>query len=209
MLTQETESAFDPNQPYFDPKSSRDKPKWFNSHVAFRQKFDHPENITLTALREYAKPGGPLEGMQLFKQTRLSVIKVSKKEWDFILGLANGEVIDEPEDVTEMSESLAEAIEDTIDETVETIMEEVAEELDATSGAEIYEEIAEQITDQIIDNIHEIADEIAETLEQTANDTEEIAGTDHAANGIQGVTGEITKTPKSTTKRSQPDVMRE
>ncbi|KAK8165165.1 PUA-like domain-containing protein, partial [Phyllosticta citrichinensis] len=78
------ESAFDSKHPYYDSKSSRDQPIWHCVKVAFRSKFEHPERLTLTALKPLAANGGPLANMQLFKQSRLSVSKVSRGEWDFI-----------------------------------------------------------------------------------------------------------------------------
>ena len=83
------ESAFDKEHPYFDEKSTRDKPKWCVVHVEFRSKFQDP--VTLKQLQKYAKPGGILENMQTLKMSRLSVSKVSKKEWDFILTFANSD----------------------------------------------------------------------------------------------------------------------
>lgn len=74
-----SESAFDPEHPYFDEKSDREKPKWCLVHVKFVQKF--PEMVKLKELQKYAKDGGLLENMQMLKQTRLSVSKVTKKEW--------------------------------------------------------------------------------------------------------------------------------
>lgn len=79
------ESAFDPDHPYFDEKSTRDKPKWCVVHVEFRRKF--PQMVTLKELQRFAKPNGILENMQVLKLSRLSVSKVTKKEWDFIMGL--------------------------------------------------------------------------------------------------------------------------
>ena len=55
-------------------------------HVGFRQKFDRI--VKLKDLQKFSKPGGVLEGMQTLKQSRLSVSKVTKKEWDFIMSLA-------------------------------------------------------------------------------------------------------------------------
>src|SRR6266516_3902152 len=81
------ESAFDPDHPYYDPKSSRDNPKWFLVHVEFRRKFEIP--IGLPELREYAKKGGPLERMQAMTLSRLSVSKVTKAEWSFLMGILN------------------------------------------------------------------------------------------------------------------------
>ena len=83
------ETAFDPEHPYYDEKSDRAKPKWCLVHVQFRQKF--PEIIKLKELQQYAKPGGVLEKMQVLNQTRLSVSKVTKKEWDFIMSLVDSE----------------------------------------------------------------------------------------------------------------------
>ena len=85
------ESAFDPDHPYYDAKSTRDKPKWCVVHVEFRQKF--PKIITLRDLRSFSKDGGELENMQTLKMSRLSVSKVTKKEWDFILSLVDMEAV--------------------------------------------------------------------------------------------------------------------
>lgn len=83
------ESAFDSEHPYFDPKSDRDSPKWSLVHVEFRNKF--PNLVKLKELQKYAEKGGVLENLQTLKQSRLSVSKVSKKEWNFILGLVDEE----------------------------------------------------------------------------------------------------------------------
>ncbi|KAL9067387.1 MAG: hypothetical protein Q9161_006896 [Pseudevernia consocians] len=85
------ETAFDPEHPYFDEKSDREKPKWCLVHVKFAQKFT--KMIKLKELQKYAKDGGVLENMQVLKQTRLSVSKVAKKEWDFIMDLIDVEDI--------------------------------------------------------------------------------------------------------------------
>lgn len=82
-----TESAFDPKHPYYDAKSSRDKPRWYHVHVAFKEKFD--ELITLKEMQSHGGTGNPLQNMQLLKQSRLSVSKVSKEEWDFIMSLVD------------------------------------------------------------------------------------------------------------------------
>ncbi|EGS22469.1 uncharacterized protein CTHT_0020080 [Thermochaetoides thermophila DSM 1495] len=79
-------SAHDPKAPYYDPSSDPANPKWSVVHVKFRSKFSVP--IGLKELRDLGKPGGPLEHMQLLRQGRLSVSKVSKAEWDFLMNLA-------------------------------------------------------------------------------------------------------------------------
>ena len=56
-------------------------------HVKFRQKF--PQIIKLKDLQKFARPGGTLENMQVLRQSRLSVSKVTKREWDFIMGLVD------------------------------------------------------------------------------------------------------------------------
>ncbi|KAK2798017.1 hypothetical protein FQN51_007942 [Onygenales sp. PD_10] len=83
------ESAFDPAHPYYDEKSKRDNPKWEVVHVEFRRKFK--ELVTLADLKSLAKPGGPLENMQMMRQSRLSVSAVGEKEWEFIMGLVEKE----------------------------------------------------------------------------------------------------------------------
>ena len=56
-------------------------------HVELRRKF--PDMVSLKELQKYSKDGGVLEKMQVLRQSRLSVSKVSKKEWEFILSLVD------------------------------------------------------------------------------------------------------------------------
>ena len=77
------QTAFDPKEPYYDPKSSRDAPKWYLVHVDIVRRFSR--TIGLQELKAYA--AGPLSTMPLLKQGRLSVSEVPKECWDFILGL--------------------------------------------------------------------------------------------------------------------------
>ncbi|MEM7027303.1 MAG: EVE domain-containing protein [Pseudomonadota bacterium] len=75
-------TAFDPNDKHFDPKSDPENPRWFYVDVKYKRKLKR--TITLSELRKYKK----LEQMKLLqKGNRLSIMPVSKKEWDFILGL--------------------------------------------------------------------------------------------------------------------------
>lgn len=80
------ESAFDKKDPYYDAKSVREKPKWYCVAVEFVEKF--ADVVDLASLKSYATSGGELEGMQLVTNSRLSVSRVRKEEWDFIIGLA-------------------------------------------------------------------------------------------------------------------------
>ncbi len=75
-------TAFDPNDKHYDPKSDPDNPRWFYVDVKYKRKFKR--TITLTELREHKV----LENMRLLqKGNRLSIMPVSKKEWDYILKL--------------------------------------------------------------------------------------------------------------------------
>ncbi|KAF4635136.1 hypothetical protein G7Y89_g2956 [Cudoniella acicularis] len=76
-------SAHDSSAPYYDPSSTPENPKWSVVHVTFRQKLNTP--VTLKELKEwYTQKGHPLENMQVLKLARMSVSKVSAKEWDFL-----------------------------------------------------------------------------------------------------------------------------
>jgi predicted RNA-binding protein with PUA-like domain len=80
-------SAHDPKAPYYDPKDKASDPKWSVVHVKFRSKFD--VQIGLKELKALCAPGKPLENMQMLKQSRLSVSKVSADEWRYINELAD------------------------------------------------------------------------------------------------------------------------
>lgn len=84
------QSAFDPNHPYFDPKSDPAKPKWDCVKVEFVKKFENI--ISLKTVKETSE----LSDMQLASKSygRLSVQKVSPSAWAHILKMAG-----EPEDL--------------------------------------------------------------------------------------------------------------
>jgi predicted RNA-binding protein with PUA-like domain len=86
MLMRATVSAHDPKAPYYDPNSKPSDPKWSVVHVKFRSKFAVP--IGLKELREMGGPGKPLENMQMLKQSRLSVSKVTAAEWEYLTRVA-------------------------------------------------------------------------------------------------------------------------
>ncbi|KAG5981305.1 hypothetical protein E4U55_003082 [Claviceps digitariae] len=83
----EDASAREPGTPYYDPKSTKENPRWCLVHVEFRKKFAVP--ITLKELRKLGSSGGPLENMQMLKQSRLSVSRVSKEEWQALCKIAD------------------------------------------------------------------------------------------------------------------------
>lgn len=75
-------TAFDPDQKYYDPKSDPEKPRWFMVDVKFVRKLGR--TISLEELKERPE----LEEMPLVRKgNRLSIMPVSKDEWDFILSL--------------------------------------------------------------------------------------------------------------------------
>lgn len=74
-------AQFDPANPYFDPKSEPEHPRWVAVDVQIRREFQPP--IT----REELKTVPGLAGMTLFKNSRLSVQPVEPAEWELILKL--------------------------------------------------------------------------------------------------------------------------
>ncbi len=77
------ESAFDPSDSHFDPKSDRAKPTWYLVDLGFVKKFE--KSLLLSDLR--ADPR--LEGMVLLQTgSRLSVQPVSVEHFHWIMELA-------------------------------------------------------------------------------------------------------------------------
>ena len=72
-------TAFDPTSEHPDSLSTPDKPRWFMVDICFVKKF--PQLISLESLKSYLE----LSNMQLLRKgNRLSVLPVSKFEWEFI-----------------------------------------------------------------------------------------------------------------------------
>ncbi|MEM7183045.1 MAG: EVE domain-containing protein [Spirochaetota bacterium] len=77
------DTALDPNNKYFDPKSSEENPRWYMVDIKFKKKFQEP--LTLKHLKEEAK----LSKMMLIqKGARLSIQPVSETEYKHILKMA-------------------------------------------------------------------------------------------------------------------------
>nr|VFK23009.1 MAG: Predicted RNA-binding protein, contains PUA-like domain [Candidatus Kentron sp. LPFa]VFK35571.1 MAG: Predicted RNA-binding protein, contains PUA-like domain [Candidatus Kentron sp. LPFa] len=75
-------SAFDPEDKHFDPKSDPQKPRWYRVDVELARIF--PDVIPLRQLKQSPK----LAAMPLAQRgNRLSVMPVSETEWEFILSL--------------------------------------------------------------------------------------------------------------------------
>jgi predicted RNA-binding protein with PUA-like domain len=75
-------AQFDPDSDYYDPKASKDNPRWYAVDIQFEEKF--PELVPLKTIKQQAE----LEDMVLLKQGRLSVQPVKATEWKKILKLA-------------------------------------------------------------------------------------------------------------------------
>ena len=75
-------TAFDPEAKYYDPKSDPDKPRWFMVDVKFRKKLKR--TISLAELKEAPE----IQDMPLVRKgNRLSIMPVTKEQWDFILSM--------------------------------------------------------------------------------------------------------------------------
>lgn len=76
-------SQFDSKSEYFDPKATKEAPRWFMVEVEFVEKFDAV--VTLTTIKETKG----LDKMPLVqKGSRLSINPVSTSEYKIILSLA-------------------------------------------------------------------------------------------------------------------------
>ncbi len=75
-------TQFDPKSPYYDPKSTKENPRWYCVEVKFKSKF--PRVITLEEIRKDTK----LKDMALVQRgSRLSVQPVKEKEYNYIINL--------------------------------------------------------------------------------------------------------------------------
>lgn len=75
-------TQFDPKSDYYDAASKREDPRWVLVDVKFKRKLKRV--VTLAELKDRAE----LEGFALLQRgNRLSVLPVTKAQWDFILGL--------------------------------------------------------------------------------------------------------------------------
>ncbi len=75
-------TQFDPDNKYFDEKSSEENPRWQLVDVKFIQKFENP--VTREAMKEEPE----LEDMLIFKRSRLSITPVTEAEWKKIHEMA-------------------------------------------------------------------------------------------------------------------------
>jgi predicted RNA-binding protein with PUA-like domain len=77
-------TAFDPEAQYYDPKSDPENPRWFMVDVKYIRHLKR--NISLRELKPYAD--NALTGFALLRKgNRLSIMPVTKEQWEFILSL--------------------------------------------------------------------------------------------------------------------------
>lgn len=75
-------TQFDPEDDHYDPKSDPDKPRWYLVDVRYKRKFKR--TITLQELKQHRA----LADMKLLqKGNRLSIMPVTRKQWEYIEGL--------------------------------------------------------------------------------------------------------------------------
>lgn len=76
-------TAFDPDDPHYDPKSDPEAPRWFLRDVRYVRPLKR-----LIGLRELKQHAEALAGFALIRRgNRLSVMPVSKAHWNYILRL--------------------------------------------------------------------------------------------------------------------------
>ena len=77
-------TAFDPDDAHYDAKSSAESPRWFMVDIRLVRRFKRV--IALAELRRYESR--QLKELALLRKgNRLSILPVTKKQWDFILSL--------------------------------------------------------------------------------------------------------------------------
>ena len=80
-------SACDPKSEYYDPKCTNETNKWSSVLVEHEQTF--PVVLTLKELKQEAAndPDGLIANLALLKQSRLSVVPLTREQWDEVMRL--------------------------------------------------------------------------------------------------------------------------
>ncbi len=78
------DTQFNPKSDYYDPKSTREEPRWSLVDVKFERKLKR--TITLDEIKQHADALG--DGFALIQRgNRLSVLPVTAAQWKFLLAL--------------------------------------------------------------------------------------------------------------------------
>ena len=78
------DTQFDPKSDYFDPKSTREQPRWELVDIAFERKLKR--TIALTEIKRHADRLGE-EFALIRRGNRLSVFPVTASQWKILLSL--------------------------------------------------------------------------------------------------------------------------
>lgn len=80
-------SAYDSKSEYYDPKCTEETNKWSSVLVEHEQTF--PVVLTLKEIKQEAAndPDGLLANLALLKQSRLSVVPLTREQWDEVMRL--------------------------------------------------------------------------------------------------------------------------
>ncbi len=73
------DTQFDPRSKYYDPKATRENPRWYRIDIRFETQFERP--VTLEEMKRIPA----LKNMVLLNRSRLSVQPVRPSEWKAIL----------------------------------------------------------------------------------------------------------------------------
>ncbi|MFP4276556.1 MAG: EVE domain-containing protein [Wenzhouxiangella sp.] len=76
-------TQFDPDSKYHDPKSDPDDPRWVLVDVKFVRQLKRV--LSLTEIKQHADALGDFALVR--KGNRLSIMPVSRQQWDYLLGL--------------------------------------------------------------------------------------------------------------------------
>ena len=87
-LAEPDPTQFDSKSEYYDPKSTRENPRWWCVQVQYDEKFNKTLGLQeMKQLREEDNDGNGvkiLKDMQLFNNSRLSVQNVSAEQWHYL-----------------------------------------------------------------------------------------------------------------------------
>ncbi|KAK5126569.1 hypothetical protein LTR85_009503 [Meristemomyces frigidus] len=147
---------------YYEPNEKK-RGNWCVVGVEFRKKLTKP--VALKKLQEF-NGAGPLGEMQLFKQSRLSVSKVTGEEWDFIVdNLVEGyEEDSEPMNGTNGAEMDDAPLQTEADDAM----------FQSRAGAHGAEEIPEEVDDALFEPVRTVA-QVAEEIVEDAGLSETTA----------------------------------
>jgi len=94
-MAQPDSSAYDPQSEYYDAKSTKENCRWDAVLVEYEETF--PVVLTLKELKDAVSndPGGVISGMALFKQSRLSVVPLTRDQWLEVMTMIRNNCRDE------------------------------------------------------------------------------------------------------------------